>query len=70
MLSKEKRVYRSHRPWKTALTIFLIVIALLIILAITVFFWFRKYIVYTDQGIVLQVPWLEEAWEADGGMPE
>ncbi len=70
MSSKEKRVYRNRHPWKTALTVFLIVIALLIVLAITVFFWFRKYIVYTDQEIELQVPWLEEAWESDGGMPK
>ena len=66
MASKDKKIYHSRRPWKTVLIIFIILIVLLVVLAVAVFFGFRKYIVYTDDGIVLEVPWLEEP-ESSGG---
>ena len=64
MAQKEKRVYHSRKPWKTVLTAFLIFLVVLIALAAAIFFGFRKYIVYTDNGIVLEVPWLPDD---DGG---
>ena len=59
MASKENRTYRSRRPVKTAVTVILVLLAALLVIAIAIFFGFRRYIVYTDEGVHLEVPWLE-----------
>ena len=66
MAWKDKKIYHSRRPWKTVLIVFIVLIVLLVVLAISVFFGFRKYIVYTDDGIVLEIPWLEEPTVTSG----
>ena len=63
MASREVRIYRSKRPLKTALTVFFVLALALIVLAIGVFFGFRRYIVYTSDGVKLDVPWLREPTE-------
>ncbi len=60
MAREEVRIYRSHRPLKTALAVIFSVLAVLIVLAAGIFFGFRRYIVYTPDGVELEVPWLEE----------
>ena len=60
MAPREVKIYRSRRPLKTALTV-------LFVLAVSVFFGFRRYIVYTSDGVKLDVPWLREPTEQTGG---
>ena len=59
MASKENRTYRSRRPAKTVVTVILILLAALLIITVAIFFGFRRYIVYTDEGVHLEVPWLD-----------
>ena len=63
MSYREKRIYRQHKPVKAVLAALAIVIATLILLAVMIFFSFKKYIVYSDDGVRLEVPWLQETEE-------
>ena len=65
MAINENRIYRSRRPMKTALTVFFALLTALIILAVGIFFGFRRYIVYTSDGVKLEVPWLQDIEEAE-----
>lgn len=69
MAPSDNRIYRRRRPVRTALTVIATLAAVLLVLAILVFFWFRKYIVYTSGSVELVVPWLQEA-EQDPEPPE
>ena len=57
-MAKDKRIYRTGMRWKTILLVLIIVIALIITIALGLFFGFKKYIVYTSGGVRLEVPWL------------
>ena len=59
MSSRESRIYHSGKPVKTIITIVLSVAFALLLAAVIIFFSFRKYIVYTSDGVRLDVPWLE-----------
>ncbi len=63
MASRDNRIYRSRRPWQTIVMVLLAILAVVLILAVAVFFYFKRYIVYTSDGLRLEVPWLEEAYE-------
>lgn len=65
MSYREKRIYRQHKPVKAVLTALAIVIATLVLLAVMIFFSFKKYIVYSDDGVRLEVPWLQETEETE-----
>ncbi|MGE4483775.1 MAG: hypothetical protein AB7C97_01545 [Oscillospiraceae bacterium] len=65
-----KKVYRKRKPVKIILLSLLGLICLLITLAICVFFGFKKYIVYTSDGLYLDVPWLSEEAAQDNAVPE
>ena len=54
------RVYRKHAPLKILIRIIAILLVLAVVLSVTVFFGFRRYIVYTDDGLYLDIPWLRE----------
>ena len=56
-------VYRNFKPVRTLLIVAAAVLAVLLILAAWVFFGFQKYIVYTPDGLRLEVPWLAEPEE-------
>ncbi|MBQ4381288.1 MAG: hypothetical protein II794_00955 [Oscillospiraceae bacterium] len=60
---RDRRIYRTGHPWRTAL----IVLAVLVVAAVLIFWGivasFRKYIVYTDDGVKLEVPWLQRETE-------
>lgn len=62
-MERPVRIYRSRKPVKTALTVFFSLLAVLILLAVAVFFGFKRYIVYTSEGVKLEVPWLTEPAE-------
>lgn len=60
------RTYRSRRPLKIILTVFLSLVAAAIILTVSLFFGLRQYIVYTPEGsLYLDIPWLEDATPFD-----
>ncbi len=59
-MDRPVRIYRSRKPVKTAFTVLFALLAVLIILAVAVFFGFKRYIVYTSEGVKLEVPWLSE----------
>lgn len=60
MAVKKRKIYKKSKPWKVLLIVFLSVLLFLLILAVSIFFGFQKYIVYTNDGLRLEVPWLAE----------
>ena len=64
MKSHRHRVYRSRNPLRLIFGVLFSVLLAAIILAVGVYFGFRKYIVYTSEGLRVEVPWLEEAEKA------
>ncbi len=67
MAQRDVRIYRSRKPLKTALVVFFSLLLALIVLAVAVFLGFQKYIVYTSDGVKLDVPWLREPTEQTEG---
>jgi uncharacterized membrane protein YqiK len=62
------RTYRSRRPLKILLTALVMLIIAVIILTLSLFFWFRRYIVYDPGGgLHLEIPWLDEESAGTGG---
>ncbi|MBQ2602220.1 MAG: hypothetical protein II583_02240 [Oscillospiraceae bacterium] len=59
-MARDSRVYHVRSPWRTAAAVTAIVLVAALIIAASIFFGFRKYIVYTDDGVRLEVPWLQE----------
>ncbi|MBR1842204.1 MAG: hypothetical protein IJ788_02895 [Oscillospiraceae bacterium] len=59
-MAKDRRIYRTGVRWKAVLLVLLIVIALIVTVALSLFFGFKKYIVYTSDGVRLEVPWLTD----------
>ena len=55
----KQRVYRSRNPRRIIFTVILAVLLAAVILCVGVFFWFRKYIVYTADGVRLEIPWFQ-----------
>ena len=54
------RTYHSRSWIKTLIKIFFTVLFLLIVAALCIFYGFQKHIVYTQDGVRLDVPWLSE----------
>ena len=61
MSSEDNKIYRNRRPLRTIAVTVLALLLVLIVLAVCVFFGFRRYIVYTDDGVRLEVPWLQDS---------
>lgn len=61
MLSGRKKIYRSRTPLRIAVTTLIIILVLFVLVSAIVFFSFQKYIVYTADGLRLEVPWLEDS---------
>ena len=60
MAIRKKDIYHGRNPVKTAFKVLGIVLAALVVLAVIVFFWFKRYIVYTDDGqLRLEVPFIQ-----------
>ena len=53
-------VYHGHKPVRFVLKRIGWIVLVAVVLAIFMFFWFRRYIVYTDDGLRVQVPYLAE----------
>jgi len=67
---KKIKVYKKRRPLKVALTVLGILLAVLILLSIVVFFGFQKYIVYTPEGVRLEIPFLQKYGPGADQSPE
>ena len=65
-MARKDKIYTPRKPLKTALTAIFLAALVLIISTFIVFFSFKKYIVYTSDGVVLEVPWLQEAEDVEG----
>lgn len=62
---KSKQIYRRRSPVKIVFAVLGGIILAALILFMLVFFGFQKYAVYTDDGVTLEVPWLEEYRNTD-----
>lgn len=62
------RTYRSRRPLKILLTALATLVLAAIIVTLSLFFWFRRYIVYDPGGgLHLEIPWLADETGDTGG---
>ena len=59
-MSKDRQVYKKYRPLRVILTVIGVALAVILLLMILIYFGFRKYIVYTPDGLYLDIPWLED----------
>ena len=60
------KVYRKNRAVGIILRVACIVIAILVLLAVLLFFGLRRYIAYSDTGrLYLDIPWLAEYMEGE-----
>lgn len=62
-MAQDHRIYHRFRPWRFLGRLLLVLIALAIFLSIFFYVWFKRYIVYTDDGLYLDVPWLRDPSE-------
>jgi hypothetical protein len=51
--------YKNGRAGRVILTVIVSVIIAFVILTISLFFGLQKYIVYTPDGLRLEIPWME-----------
>ena len=54
----KERIYRRRRPLRTLIKVLGAAVLTIAILLVVVFFWFQSYIVYTPEGIRLDIPFL------------
>ncbi|MDR1065273.1 MAG: hypothetical protein LBL25_02790 [Oscillospiraceae bacterium] len=54
------RTYKNHRAARLLARALAILLIAAVALAIAMFFSLRQYIVYTPDGLRLEIPWLEE----------
>ncbi|MBQ3404429.1 MAG: hypothetical protein IJG63_03305 [Oscillospiraceae bacterium] len=66
MRGKNNRVYRSHNLLKIIISTLVTILLILLILFVVVFIWFKQYIVYTSDGVRLEIPWLPQYSQTDG----
>ncbi len=59
------KIYRRRNPLKIILVTLGCILLAAIILFLILFFSLKKHIVYTDDGVKLDIPWLEEYRDTD-----
>ena len=60
MKSDRPRVYRRRRPWKALVIVLVCLVLAALITYVALFFSLKKHIVYTDDGLILDIPWIAE----------
>lgn len=66
MARQNKKIYRKKNPVKIILYVLLSLLIAFIIFAVSVFFGFKKYIVYDADGdLHLEIPMLSDTYEPD-----
>ena len=53
---QKEKIYKRRRPLRTLLRVLGVSVLAVILLLVTAFFWFQRYIVYTPDGIRLDIP--------------
>lgn len=69
MAVKSNEIYQRRKPLKLILKIFFSLIALVILLVVIIFFWFQSYIVYTSDGVRLDIPFLNRGVVTESSQP-
>ncbi len=59
MASESRKIYRKRGPLRLILKIIFGLALIAVILATVIFFWFQTYIVYTPDGVRLDIPFLD-----------
>jgi len=59
MSRSSKKIYRRRRPVRTILIVLGCLVFAALLLFLMFFHGFKKYAVYTDDGVTLEIPWLE-----------
>ena len=67
---KKIKVYKKRRPLKIALRVLGILTAVVVLLSVLIFFGFQKYIVYTPEGVRLEIPFLQKYGPQAAQTPE
>jgi len=52
--------YKNRRAARVVTRLLIALIITVVVFAIALFFGLRRYIVYTQEGLKLEIPWLEE----------
>lgn len=60
MEGEKRKIYKKRRPLKTALKVLGITLAVLAALFIIAFISFQRYIVYTPDGLRLEIPFVQK----------
>jgi hypothetical protein len=58
MASRSREIYQRRGPFRLILKILFGLVLSAVLLAVVVFFWFQSYIVYTPDGVRLDIPFL------------
>ena len=69
MAKESYEIYQRRKPLKIILKILLSIILAAFLLAVIIFFWFQTYIVYTADGIRLDIPFLDRGEMVDTALP-
>jgi hypothetical protein len=67
---KKVKVYKKRRPLKIVLRVLGVLLAVVILLSVVIFFGFQKYIVYTPDGVRLEIPFLQKYGPEAAQTPE
>lgn len=59
MATRTNAVYHRRRPMRMFMKVVFSLVLFAVVLAIVVFFWFQQYIVYTSEGVRLDIPFLD-----------
>lgn len=55
--------YKNHRAARAVAKLMTGLVIVVVVIAIALFFGLRRYIVYTPEGLKLDIPWLEDVME-------
>lgn len=61
--------YKNRSAARVIAKLLILLVILVVVFTVALFFGLRRYIVYTNDGLELQIPWLEETM-ADGDPDE
>lgn len=61
--------YRGRRGGNTALKVLVAVLAVLLVVGVLLYFFWGKYIQYTDDGVRLNLPWTKESADEEADVP-
>lgn len=63
---KSTAVYHGHKPLRIVLSVVGWIVMIALVVAIFCFFWFKRYIVYADDGTLrVEVPYLADTMPDD-----